>query len=49
MKCHVIVSGMVKEFGERKFEQLSALYNEFMDLVSRKVSEIKKHGCKCKQ
>ena len=49
LKCHVIVNGIVKEFGEKKFEQLSVLYNDFMELVSRKVEEIKKHGCKCKQ
>ena len=47
-KSHTIIEEIVKEFGEKKFEQLSALYGEFMDLMSQYVTKIKK-SCKCKQ
>ncbi len=47
-KSHTIIEEIVKEFGEKKFEQLSALYGEFMDLMSQYVAKIKK-SCKCKQ
>lgn len=46
-KCHGIIETVVKEYGEKKFEQLSALYSEFMELMSQHVTKIKK-GCKCK-
>ena len=46
-KCYDIIETVVKQYGEKKFEQLSALYSEFMDLMSEQVKKIKKN-CKCK-
>ncbi len=47
-KCHEIIETVVKAYGEKKFEQLSALYSEFMDLLSKYVEKMKK-GNKCKK
>lgn len=46
-KCHDVVEAVVKDYGEKKFEQLSALYTEFMELMSQHVAQFKK-SCKCR-
>ena len=46
-KCYDIVEAVVRDYGEKKFEQLSVLYSEFMELMSQHVAQFKK-SCKCK-
>lgn len=44
-KCETTIGEIVNEFGEKKFEQMYQLYNEFMELIRQKIEQVQCLKC----